>query len=352
MSPSVLFLSPYPRFVASHRVRIEQYVPYLVGRGVRCEVRSLFDERAYRRGGWRAATAIVSGALTRLTSAVLAGRWDAVFVHREALPLRTALIERTLGRAETRFVFDFDDAIYLPQPFSRRRLASWLRSPGKFDAIVGAADRVLAGNAHLAARALRSASDVRVLPSVVDTERLTPAASNGHTGGPIIGWMGSPSTAHYLADLVPVLRRVLDATPSARLEVVGAPLPAGLGPRAAAFPWSAESEGERLRSFDIGLMPLPDDEWARGKCGYKALQYMSAGVATISSPVGVASEIADSGRAGLLASTDVEWEGALRLLLGDPPQRRALAEAGRARVVERYSLRVWAPQFHDQLLTD
>lgn len=345
----LLILSPYPSSAPSHRVRLEQYVPSLEGRGVQVTVRSLLDERAYRSRGARLAAGVVLGSAGRVVEALGAGRYDVVLVHREAVPLPTAVVERLLARTARRLVFDFDDAIYLPQPGTRTPLASWLRSPAKFGATVGAADRVLAGNRVLAERARRYASDVRIIPTTVDTDRMTPGTPRRRERL-VIGWIGSPSTSAYLEVAAPALRALLDRYRNVDLRLVGAHSRTSLADRATLVPWSLERELEELRRFDIGIMPLPDDEWARGKCGYKALQYMSAGVATVSSPVGVATEIVDGGRAGLLASTHEEWLHALRSLVEETARRRDIAEAGRATVEERYSLRVWAPLFAEAML--
>jgi len=348
MSRRYLFLSPYPTSVASHRVRLEQYVPYLERDGATVDVRSLVGERAYRARGPALAAAVLAGSLLRIADALRAQEYDAVLVHREALPLPTAAIEGVLSRTSRRLIFDFDDAIYLPQPFARSAGSRWLRSPAKFGRMVGAAHIVFAGNQHLAERAAQHARDVRVVPTTVDTDRVTP--------GPVrdaaritIGWMGSPSTAHYLDLIAPALREVLRREPRVDIRIVGAGPRPGLTERTQTVSWSLETEVDELRSFDIGLMPLPDDEWSRGKCGYKSLQYMSAGVHAVGSPVGVATEMIEHGRNGLLAKTPQDWVAALLDLAADPARRRILAQAGRHTAVERYSLAIWAPRFSAML---
>lgn len=343
----VLFLSPYPNSVASHRVRIEQYLPALRSAGIDPAVDSLLSERVYRSGGISLAAGLLRAGARRLLRTLAARRYDAVVVHREALPLPTAAIERVLGTLARRLVFDFDDAIYLPQPYSRRPLARFLGSPAKFDAIVAAADRVFAGNDALAQRAVRSARDVRVIPSVVDTDRLRPS---GREPGDriVIGWIGSPSTAHYLEPIVPALRE-MSRRPGVAVRIVGAELPEGLEGGGESVPWMLEREVAEVQAFDIGLMPLPDDEWARGKCGYKALQYMACAIPTVVSPVGVATQMVEHGRTGLLARTPEEWTRALELLISDRSRRAELGAAARESVVERYSLRAWAPRFIEAL---
>lgn len=312
-------------------------------------VRSLFTEQEYRASPGRASIAVIVATLRRVMEALTASRFAAVVVHREAIPFGTALVERLIGRRARHSLFDFDDAVWLPQPHSRRPFSSLLRSPRKFDTIVSAVDIVLAGNAMLAGRASRSARDVRLLPTTVDTDAFAPQAGS-RGDGVVLGWIGSPSTAYYLEAIAPTLERVLARRAGARLEIVGGPAPAALADRAIARHWSLPMEAEDVRRFDIGLQPLANDEWTRGKCGYKALQYMSVGIPTISSPVGVATEMITHGRNGFLAGTEDEWSEALVRLIDDAPLRRELGAAAREDAVSNWSVRRWAPVLVDALV--
>lgn len=346
---SVLLLSPYPSSGPSHRVRLEQYLPYLSAHGVHATVHSLLSEDGYGSSGPQLVLAVAGGLLGRLRDVLSARAYDAVLVHREATPLPTAAVERALARTSMRLVFDFDDAIYLPQPRPRSALSRWLRSPAKFPAMIAAADQVIAGNALLAGRAAQYARSNTVIPTTVDTDRIVPRRRPAGDSV-VIGWIGSRSTAPYLDAVVPAIRRVLASHPNARFEMVGAPLRPGLGERASARPWSLDREVEDLQVFDVGIMPLADDEWTRGKCGYKALQYMSSGLAVVSSPVGVATEMIEEGRTGMLATSEDDWIVALTRAVEHAELRRTMGERARAFVVERYSLRVWAPRFLEAVL--
>lgn len=347
--PRFLFLSPYPTSAPSHRVRIEQYVPYLERRGATVVVRSLVDDISYRARGPRLMGALLAGTIRRIRDVASAGMFDAVLVHREALPLPTAALERLLDRVARRLVFDFDDAIYLPQPYPALKLLAWIRSPRKFGAMVTSADEVLAGNQHLAKKAAPFARHVSLLPTTVDTDRIVPASRPAGRERVVIGWIGSTSTARYLEPLREPLAAVLQRYPNVEFRTIGGAL-GGFAPgRATWAPWSLDREVADLQGFDIGIMPMPDDEWTRGKCGYKALQYMSAGVATVSSPVGVATEMIEHGRTGLLASSTVEWIDSLSTLVADRSLRWGLALSARAMVEDRYSVSTWSPRFYDAL---
>ncbi len=341
-----LLLSPYPSSAPSNRNRLDQYLPYLRSQGIDVSVDCLQDEDTFRSRGGRHAMGVLRGSFRRLAMALRPQRFDTILVHREALPLPTALLETMLRQRAGRVVFDFDDAIYLPQPYPTSQVASWLRSPKKFRAMVASADLTIAGNGHLAERAMTYSSNVMVIPTPVDTDRIYPASRINSPEKLVIGWIGSASTAHYLADIARPLCDILERYPHVELAVVGAALPKELRrARVHTRPWTLEREAQDLSSFDIGIMPLPDNEWTRGKCAYKALQYMAAGVATVSSAVGATLELVRHGDNGLLARSEREWVICLARLIEDGALRKNLGEAGRQTVDQHYSVRVWAPEF-------
>ena len=311
---------------------------------------------------------VMRGTLKRLNALLEAAQYDVVFVHREALPFPTPVLERALRRRAGRMVFDFDDAIYLSPPCDplyldqshtiswgarllRHRSLRWLRSSVKFGAIVGASDLIMAGNEHLAARAREYNHMVSVVPTAVDTGRIRPPEARAAAQRVRIGWMGSRSTAPYLEEIGPALGKVLAAYPQAEFRMVGAEWPPLASfPRTSSREWAFEREGADLASFDIGLMPLPDNEWTRGKCGYKALQYMSAGSAVVSSPVGVATEIVRHGENGFLANSTDEWAEYLSRLVADAGLRRRMGAEGREIVERCYSARLWGPRLAEALI--
>jgi glycosyltransferase involved in cell wall biosynthesis len=265
---------------------------------------------------------------------VTSRRYDLVLVHRESLPVGPPWVERILGSAGVPYVFDFDDAIYLRASSDANRRLAWLKYPSKTATVVRNARVVIAGNEHLANWARRSAADVVVIPTAIDTDVYRPAPPRM---GPLcVGWSGSPSTIQHLEQLAPVLSE-LQRERGVRLRIIGDSGYTIDGAAVDAVPWREASELEDLRAIDIGVMPLPNDEWARGKCGLKALQYMALGIPAILSPVGVNRAIARDG-AALLASTAAEWRSALRALLDDEQLRVRTGRAGRVRVESEYSL--------------
>ena len=345
----VLFLVPHPPEGASGRQRVLQYLPWLAQHGIRAEVRPFMSQTLYRilyrPGRVPSKVAMTSVALAkRLGDLVRAARADVVVVHREALPLGTALIERLMARLAPALVFDFDDAIYLPHAGRANSWTRLFRNAEKTAAIARVSAHVIAGNQTLAAYAQRYNAHVSVIPTPVDTDRFACAPPRAPSPAVVIGWIGSHSTARYLASLAGPLEALSRRYPQLRIRVVGdGPNPLRL-PNAEMIPWALEREPDELHRFDIGLMPMPDDDWARGKCGFKALLYMSVGIPVAASPVGVNQEIVRDGVNGWLCRAESEWFERLSQLIEDRGLRRRLGQAGRAIVEQEYSLRVQAPR--------
>lgn len=342
--PSILLLTRYDRLGASSRLRFLDYLPALAADGLEVEVSPLLDD-AYLRGlygGRRPDPRRMAAAYARRVAALrgAAGRHDAVWLEKEALPWLPAAAEAMAGLGRIPYVMDIDDAWY-ERYAGHRSAAVRALLGGKFATLARRARIVLAGNPFLADWARRSgAGDVRIVPTVVDPARY-PVAAPARDGGPlVVGWMGSPSTVRYLGMVGGALARLGAA---ATLRVVGAEA-ADLPVPAACVPWREDSEAEELSRFDVGIMPLPDEPWERGKCGYKLIQYMAAGRPVVASPVGVNSDIVRHGVNGFLADTPEEWAEALGRLAADPELRVRMGAAGRRLVEERYALPVTAPQ--------
>ncbi|MBI3091845.1 MAG: glycosyltransferase family 4 protein [Candidatus Tectomicrobia bacterium] len=260
---------------------------------------------------------------------------------------------RWLRQACRRLVFDFDDALAFHErsrAAPRLSLRSW-----KFHAALRAADLVLAGNSYLAELAAPWARRVVVLPTGVPVERYEPkppattGAAPGASLGLVLGWIGSRSTLGYLEALLPVLEELHRRRPEVRLKVVADAFPQSRSLPIEAVRWCEAQEAAQVASFDIGLMPLPDTPWTRGKCGLKLLQYLAAGVPVVASPVGVNKEIVRPGLNGYLAAQAREWLERLEELARQPALRARLGAWGRKDVEARFSLRRLGKQFADHL---
>lgn len=342
----VLGLLPYPtRRVPGQRFRIEQWAPYFEREGVSMTfspfLSALGMDALYGPGkAWTKARETARGYLRRLAELIRPGPYDVVYVFREAALLGPAWLERIMAR-RLPLVFDFDDAIYLSPASAANAWASLLKPAGKTAAICELARHVTVGNEFLAAYAAPRCKALSVVPTTIETDVYRPAERPANPR-PVVGWSGSSTTATYLQALAPALaklRRRLDY----ELRVIGGAV-AMPEVNVRALPWRAETEVEDLRPLDVGLMPLSDDEWSRGKCGLKALQYMALGIPAVVSPVGVNTSIVRDGVNGFLARDADEWVDRITQLLSDPGLRASLGAEARRTVEERYSARVQAPR--------
>lgn len=338
-----LLLSRYGAMGASSRVRYLQYLPYFRAQGVDVTVVPLFSDaylRSLYEGGsrWRE---VFAGYLRRVGALLRARRYDVVIIEKEIFPFMPALAERLLHIFGVPYVVDYDDALFHRYDLHSSKLVRWALGQ-KIDAVMRHASVVVAGNDYLAERARQAgARRVELIPTVVDTARYQPSQSPPNEI-PVIGWIGTPKTSRYLEPLLPIFK-ALQAQMPVRVVAVGARAEDFAGTPVETVPWSEETEVQSIQQFDIGIMPLADSPWERGKCGYKLIQYMACGVPVVASPVGVNNVIVKPGENGLLAK-DGEWEQPLTALLKDAALRRSCGKRGRADVEAWYSLEVQAPR--------
>jgi glycosyltransferase involved in cell wall biosynthesis len=342
----VLAMTPYPQSrVPGQRFRIEQWAPLLRAQGIDVVFSPFMSPAAmdvlYRVGHkGQKIGAMLRGYLKRLGEALRRRPADVVFVYREAALLGPPLLECLMAR-RTALVLDFDDAIYLADTSRANAWSRVLKWKGKTEMICRLARHVTVGNEFLAQFARGHTPAVTVVPTTIDTDlyaiRFRPRNSR-----PVVGWSGSATTLPYLTALGPALQR-LRGRHDFELRVIGGELQLG-GVQTYCRPWRLDTEVEDLRALDVGLMPLSDDEWSRGKCGLKALQYMALGIPPVVSPVGVNATIVRDGVNGFYARTEEEWIDRIALLLEDEPLRRSLGEEARRTVEESYSARAHVPR--------
>lgn len=346
----LLMLPRYGALGASSRLRMMQYLPALRAAGMEVDVAPMLDDD-YVRGLYAGAVpkwSVVRSYGRRLRRLRALHRYDLAWLQREACPWLPGWLELALLGRSTPLAVDYDDAVFHRYDAHGSR---WVRLllGNKIDRVMARADLVTAGNDYLAARA-RAAGSRRIewLPTVVDLDRY-PEAAPLRVGPPlVVGWIGSPATAHYLREVAAALAP-LHASGLIRGVAVGARPDQVAGTVFQPREWREETEAEALRGFDIGIMPLRDELWERGKCGYKLIQYMASGLPVVASPVGVNTEIVSEGVNGLLASEPGQWADAIARLARDPDLRRSMGEAGRQRVRQRYSLQAQAGRLIDML---
>lgn len=346
----VLFVTQYGLRAASSRTRVFQYLPFLQQHGLDCRVLTVLPDR-----GLAGSQVLVTRSGVRKLLYYLWAFWRTVlvglrlpwaargctllFVQKAILPLP---VRWWLGRRRLPMVYDFDDAIFTTEVRQEHWLAAWKerRNAAGLPAMLTLADLAVVENEYTGGYAARYCPRVATITGPIDTV--------GHCPGPerppgeriVLGWIGSATTLPYLELVAEPLRRLLARFPGLVLRVVGVPRATLPGILVEAKPWRLEEEVADLQGFDVGLMPIPDDPWTRGKGGYKLLQYMAVGLPVVTSPVGINCRIVVDGVTGFWAKDPEEWEDRLSRLILDPGRRRAMGQAGRASVEREYSLAV------------
>jgi glycosyltransferase involved in cell wall biosynthesis len=325
-------------------MRSYQYLPYLNSCGFDVTVSPMFgnDYVTDLYAGNISIARVIKSYLFRIGSLLRAKRFDLVWVEKEMLPWLPSWIELGLFPSGVLLVVDYDDALF--HRYDRHRWSAVRFVLGKkIDAAMRRSDLVLVGNDYLGERARQAgARRVEWLPTVVDVSRYT--VSSEEAVSPLtIGWIGTPNTARYLRLLAPVLRNLV-ATYDVRVVAVGANTDQLSDLPIEVRPWSEESEVAEIQRFDIGIMPLPDEPFERGKCGYKLIQYMACGKPVVASPVGVNSQIVQDGVNGFLAASIAQWEQYLVILCDNAGLRKRLGSAGRQCIEANFSLQITAPR--------
>jgi glycosyltransferase involved in cell wall biosynthesis len=333
------------------RYRLEQWEPLLRERGVEITYAAFEDEELhkflYKRGMMRKKLRLVSRGLGRRLSLVRKAKdYDLVYILREAALLGPPVFERLIAQSGVPMVFDFDDAIFVSYRSPSNGYLSYLKFASKTKTICRIASHVMVGNPYLAEYALQVNNHVTVIPTTIDTEKYRLPERKEKTGPPVIGWTGSHSTVQHLDTMRGALKKLAEKE-SFRLRVIGTPAYECPPVDVEARSWRGETEVEDLSDIDIGVMPLPDDRWSKGKCGLKALQFMALGIPTICSPVGVNTDIIQDDQNGFIAGTEDEWVDKLRRLLRSAELRRRLGQAGRATVEEKYSAITQSPRVYE-----
>lgn len=341
--PGVLFIAPHrPDRNPSQRFRFEQYISYLEANGWECELLYIIteedDAKFYKpRNYFSKLKVFLKSRQRRKQHAKSAKDFDIVFVQREAFMTGSIRFERLFKESGAKLVFDFDDSIWLPNVSDANKRLNFLKNPEKTSKIIEMSDMVFAGNDYLREYALKFNQNVKLVPTTIDTDYHVPQAKS--SGKIIIGWTGSATTIQHFKHAIPVLKKIKERYGDrVEFKVIGDADYRNDELGITGIAWTKEREIAELVEIDLGIMPLPDDEWAKGKCGLKGLQYMALGIPTVMSPVGVNSEIIADGDNGFLAASDDEWESKLIQLIENTDLRTKLGEAGRKTVVERYSV--------------
>jgi glycosyltransferase involved in cell wall biosynthesis len=348
----ILLLTRYSRLGASSRLRFYSYLPYLTQNGMDVAILPFLDneyvESLYSVGK-KFHFRLFFNYTKRLYHLLAIHHYDLVWIEKEIFPWLPAWVESFLCLQRIPYVVDYDDAQFHRYDLHPNNLVRKLLSK-KIPSVMRNSAITIAGNDYLAEHARRAgARQVLCIPTVIDLNRY--AKMNRKMNGTfIIGWIGSPSTEKYLSLIEESLEAVCK-TGNVKIVLVGARKELSKQVPSELKTWSEETEGEIVRTFDVGIMPLDDTPWERGKCGYKLIQYMASSIPVVASPVGINTQIVEHGINGFLAKTRAEWISALIRIKENKLLREAMGEAGRKKVESRYCLQVTAPQLFSALKT-
>lgn len=286
---------------------------------------------------------LIRGFLRRLLVPFKARNADYVFIHRELTPIGPPIIEGILVLMGKRIIYDFDDAIWIPATSTENKIIRWFRFTSKVQFLCKNSFNISVGNAYLAQYALQFNPRVVVNPTTIDTQHLhNPALvklpSWRNPAKKVIGWTGTHSTLPYLEPLIPVFSRLLANHADLEIVIIANKPPDWTLPGLRFIPWNLETEMDDLAAIDMGVMPLTDDPWAKGKCGFKALQYMALGIPALATPIGVNSEIIEHGVNGWLCTSDEDWESAIGKLLANSQLRKEMGNRARKFIELNYSV--------------
>ncbi len=327
----------------SQRYRFEQYFSFLESNNITCELSYLIseddDKVLYSPGNYFGKFLIfIKSWKQRLKDVKRANSFDYIFIQREAFMTGTTYFEKKFAKSTAKLIFDFDDSIWLEDKNEANEKLAFLKKPGKTSEIITLCDTVVAGNKYLEEYAKQFNKNAIIIPTTIDTNCYKPARKE-RNDKIIIGWSGSFSTIKHFESAIDALTKIKSKYgDKVDFKVIGdgnyryEPL------NITGQKWQSKTEVKDLQDISIGIMPLPDIEWTRGKCGLKGLQYMGLAIPTIMSPVGVNTEIIEHGKNGLIASTKQQWVDSLSQLIESAELRKKLGEAGRKTVEDVYSV--------------
>ncbi|MEP7265408.1 MAG: glycosyltransferase family 1 protein [Bacteroidota bacterium] len=340
----VLFIIPYPEGTApSQRFRFEHYFKELEAQGHSYTVSSFMGPNTWRilyQPGHNLlkASGIIKGYFRRLRDLFRVHKYDYVFIHREASPLGPPVFEWMIARLwKKKIIYDFDDAIWIPNASEHNPIVYRLKRYKNTEDIIRWSDTVSCGNPFLVDFASGFTKHAVFNPTVIDTSYYLPKPASAKNGKFVIGWTGSHSTLQYLNRILPVIQK-LEKEFEFEFHVISDKAPSFTTKSLVYKKWNKATEITDLQQFDIGLMPLTNDKWAKGKCGFKALQYLALEIPALVSPVGINTSIVTDGMNGYYCSEEIEWEVAIRKLYLDKNLINVLKKNARKIVEEKFSV--------------
>jgi glycosyltransferase involved in cell wall biosynthesis len=343
--PRILFIAPHRANRApSQRFRFEQYFSFLEANGFECRMAPLISEHTdkifyHPKSILRKALIFGNFVLLRLRHVIQSSTYDVVFIQREAFMTGTTFFEKQFKRSGAKIIYDFDDAIWHHDVSEANKKFAMLKRPEKTEHIIAMSDLVFAGNEYLLNYATQFNRAVKVVPTTIDTDEYIKKTTSINKQQICIGWSGSITTIKHFSLAVSALEKLKQKYGNRiYFKVIGDESYSNETLGIKGITWNRETELNDLSEIEIGIMPLPDDEWSKGKCGLKGLQYMALEIPTIMSPVGVNTEIINEGVNGFLAADETEWVDKISMLIEDADLRQSIGKAARQTVIEKYSI--------------
>jgi glycosyltransferase involved in cell wall biosynthesis len=344
MKKKIAFIVPYPFDLApSQRFRFEQYIDTLKQNEYEIAIFSFFTPNAYKLiyqpgklliKSWSVFIAFMK----RFLLMFQLNQYSIIFIHREASPLGPPVFEWVIAKIlKKQIVYDFDDAIWLENTSQSNQLISSLKRHSKVESICRWSTLIMCGNHFLMDFAKSHNKNVVYMPTTIDVENVHNEIKEHNSDKIVVGWTGTHSTIKYLYQIEDVLYG-LQKELNFEFRVISNQEPEFKKIKYSYFPWKKDQEIRDLLTFDIGIMPLVDDQWAKGKCGFKALQYMSLGIPCIVSAVGVNNTLVEDGVNGFLTKNKLDWRVTILILIKDKELRVKVGEGGRRTVIKDYSV--------------
>ena len=351
----ILFLCPYPHDeVASQRFRFEQYFKVLNASNIQFSQKSFYSRWAYKvlylEGRFLLKIiGTIYGFFRRIVHFFYCISPNFIFIHREITPIGPPVFEWLITRVlRKKIIYDFDDAIWLSNTSEENRFIAGLKYHKKFHSICSWSYKISCCNDFLADHAGKNNEHITIIPTTIDIIKFSneeiKIRDNEHI---IIGWTGTHSTLPYLSPVIDLVQQVIELHSNVLFRIICNKKPEWDFPKMQFIPWNKYTEVQDLGGINIGIMPLPDSDWTRGKCGFKILQYFALGIPAIASPVGVNNEIIQHGKNGFICRDKNEWLDHLNLLIGSRELREKLGEYGHETVQGNYSLEVNRTNFLD-----
>lgn len=349
--PKIFLLTKYSRQGASSRLRTFQYIPFLTKIGFDVQVFSFFDDEYIHRlyYGKKNLLHIIYYYIRRMYQLQSARHADVIWIEKEIFPWLPWWLEKLLLPSGVPIVADYDDAIFHIYDTHRSRFVRKILGL-KIDHVMKSSCAVCVGNDYLAERAKSAGSEnIFKIPTVVDIDAYQNKKKYQSHDQCCIGWIGTPKTwKEHCLPMLPLLSKII-AKNNSIFHAIGAGKSEVEIPNFKFLEWSEKTEISQIQNLDIGIMPLSDTLFSRGKCGYKLIQYMACGIPVIATPLGVNKKIVEHGVTGFLVENEHEWGLALEKLLSNPELRRKMGDAARIKIVQQYSIQVYGPKVADIL---